>query len=486
VPTADPPMSSAARNVQRPLRPGVAVPTPALPALLLALLAALTSSGCGGSPPPPAAGDEPPAGAVRRPSFIIVDVDTLRADRLGCYGNPRATSPRLDRLAGESLRFAWAFSQAPTTPPSQTSIFTGLYPSSHGVETRKDRLPEAVSTLASVLDGEGYATAAFVDGGYMSRGFGLARGYDVYDDDPGGLAVNGPRAIDWLRRNASDDFLLVVHTYDVHTPYDPPEPYRSLFLGELDAPPTPGFEPTAAVLEEVRRSRWEKPEPIVLPESDVAYSLALYDAGVRYVDDWLGGLLDELARLGIDERTAVVVLSDHGEEFQEHGSVLHDKLYATVNRIPLVLRPPGGGTGRVVDEVVQAIDVMPTLLEMAGAAVPPAVQGRSLAPYLAGGTLPARPAVSESVFYGGQRAVTAEDHRLLYWIRHRRSELYAFRQDPLEQRDLSPELPEVGSELSRELRLWKQRVDAAPPPAAGASSIPPEVEKQLRALGYIQ
>lgn len=474
-----------------------AAPVPA--ALIAVLVAAL--GGCGAPDAGPRRTADPSAaGEPPRPSFLILDIDTLRADRLGSYGNPRATSPEIDAIAAEGTRFAWAFAQAPTTPPSQTSIFTSLYPSSHGVKTRHNRVPKAVHTLAEVLGAGGYRTAAFVDGGYMHRGFGLAQGFDHYDDKPGGLRRNGALALKWLRKTADKPFLLVVHTYDVHSPYLPPYPFRDLFVDDLAEPPTPDFEPTQSVLDEVRRSTWGHREPKLLPERDRQYTLALYDAGIRYADDWVGRFRRTLDELGIDDRTVIVVLSDHGEEFQEHGSVLHDKVYATVTRAPLIIRRPSGigggsngggesgghGGGHVIEGQVEMIDVMPTLLELAGVPAPPELQGRSLVASLDGEEPESEPAFSESTFFKGQRAVSWDRRRLVHWIDKVESELYAYRDDPHEQNDLAAADGDGLADLRRWLRLWKRQVDAQPPPGRERSEMTEEVRRRLTALGYLQ
>ncbi len=485
----------------RPLAVSLTVPlTVSLGALALAAWGCAGPQGTGGAPEPDAtvsaaaagAPAEPEAGTPAEsgppPSIILIDIDTLRADRLSSYGNPRPTSPEIDAVAAEGTRFAWAFAQAPTTPPSQTSILTSLYPSSHGVEDRHDRVPEEVETLAEVLNARGYATAAFVDGGFMHHGFGLDQGFDLYQDAPGGLERIGPRALAWMRRHADRPFLLLVHTYDVHSPYLPPEPYRSLFLGELAEPPTPGFEPDQTTLDTLRRRSWRESGPL-LPARDLAYTVALYDAGIRQVDDWVGELRREMAALGLDRSAVLAIFSDHGEEFFEHGSLLHDKLYTTTARAPLVIRRPGGGTGHVVERPVELIDLMPTLLDLAGVPAPAAAQGRSLAPWLDAGEPPLLPAFSESRMFKGQRAVTGDRYRVIHWIRGirgegPRSELYAYRDDPLEQRDLSAADRTRVDDLHLDLRKWKRRVAAAPPPSDEASTIPEEVLARLRALGY--
>jgi arylsulfatase A-like enzyme len=425
----------------------------------------------------------PPPLEARPHPVIIFDIDTLRADRLGCYGNPRPTSPVIDALAEEGVLFEWAFSQAPTTPPSQASILTSLYPPAHGVRGRLDRLSKEITTLAEVFQAEGLATGAFVDGGYMKRGFGLLQGFQTKVDRRGGLEEIGPKALDWIREHAEENFLLLIHTYDVHTPYDPPEPWRSQFLQGV-APPSPGFEPTTLAMETIRESA-ELGRPIPLSENDIAYALALYDAGIRYVDDWIGRFVTELEALGIYDRSTLVVISDHGEEFQEHGSVLHEKLYSTVTRVPLIIRSPMARSGSLVPDVVETIDLMPTLLEMVGAPALEEAQGRSLVALLRGEELEPEPAFSESRFFGRQRAVTGPSQRLIFSQDSGRIELFRYRQDLDEQEDLASRDPNAVSGFERQLSDWSEWMRSTEMATSEYGELDAEVEEQLRALGYL-
>ena len=448
-----------------------------LPRLALLAAASLAVAACSISDPLP-----------RRPHpIIIVDIDTLRADHLGCYGYQRPTSPNIDAFAAETVRFEWAFSQAPNPPPSQTSILTGLYPSTHGMVFDEDRVPEQVVTLAEVLAARGYRTAGFHDGGYMREVFGIGQGFALYDDSRGqGLAAIGPKVEPWLRDHAGESFLLLIHTYDPHTPYAPPPPFDRAFMDGVAAP-TPGFEPTTKQMNDVRLSKFTK-EPLTLPPNDLAYAMALYDGEIRFVDDWFGRFWKLIEELGLDRRATVVFLSDHGEEFQEHGSVMHKKLYATVTRIPLMIRLPGGRLARAVDEVVESVDLMPTLLELAGAPIPTGVQGSSLLPLLLG-----RPAegphvaFSESPFFGRQRAVTLGGQRMIFTQKTGAVELYDYRADPLEQSDLAGAQP-AGIEPRRQLlEAWEAMVASSPVETAETGQqLDEETLEQLRALGYVQ
>ncbi|MBM3320493.1 MAG: sulfatase [Candidatus Eisenbacteria bacterium] len=453
------------------------------PLILASLLAAslVFSSGCGGGGE---AGKTASIPTGPHP-IILLDIGTLRADHLGAYGYSRPTSPNIDRLASESVVFEWAFSQAPTTAPSQASIFTGIYPSSHRMIDEGSRLVDEATTLAEALAERGYATAAFVDGAYLSPGFGFEQGFALYDNNQGGgLAAVGPKALDWMRKNAPGNFLLLIHTYDVHTPYDPPEPHRSLFLKGLAAP-TEGFEATAEAMEAVRES-FHAGTPRPLAEADLEYAKALYDGGIHYVDAWVGEFLDVLRETGLDKRATVVLFSDHGEEFQEHGSVLHEKLHTTVTRVPLLIRLPGEASAGRVEQFVETIDLMPTLLDLAGAPLPPHVQGESLVPLIRGEGRPPYIAFSESPLLGEQRAVALGGYRMILSKDLHTTRLYNLMEDPLELKDIAGDEPDRTDVLLRHLRSWEEKVELFSFEGGDSAAVGAETLEQLRSLGYVQ
>jgi len=416
---------------------------------------------------------------------IVIDIGTLRADHLGCYGYDRATSPNVDRIATESILFEWSFGQAPMTAPAQASIFTGLYPSSHGMLDETTRLSDEATTLAEAFRDYGYKTAAFVDGGYMSEGLGFEQGFDLYDNSKGGgVAAIGPKVVEWLRANHEENFFLLVHTYDVHTPYAPPEPHRSAFLDGLPAP-SEGFVAGAEEMETVRAS-FESGDPSPLPENDIAHAKALYDGEIHYVDSWLGEFVDLVRELGLDNQATIVVCADHGEEFQEHGSVLHEKLYTSVTRVPLIVRLPAGSAVARVSQVVEMIDLMPTLLELAGAELPAYVQGESLVPLMTGEGQPPYIAFSESPFFGGRRAVAMGGYRMIAGVGGEGAELYDLSADPLEMSDLgSGDERRIGV-FARHLESWEERVASFSFAGGEEASVADETLEQLKSLGYVQ
>ncbi len=448
-----------------------------LAALLLGL-ACLSSPACSPQDPVP-----------RQPHpIIIVDVDTLRADHLGCYGYHRDTSPNIDAFSAESVFFEKAFGQAPSTPPSQTSILTGLYPSSHGMIYDDDRVPLAITTLAEALLAHGYKTAGFHDGGFMRNVFQIGQGFELYDDSDGkGLKRVGPKALEWMRQHAGENFLLFIHTYDPHTPYAPPPPYDTWFMEGVPAP-SPGFEPTSKALEKIRLSKYTK-NPVSLPPNDIAYAKALYDGEIRYVDTWFGEFWEVVRELGLDQRATIVFISDHGEEFQEHGSVLHEKLYTTITRLPLMIRLPGGANARSVPDVVESVDLMPTLLELAGVHIPEEVQGTSLVSLITTGRGSVEPptAFAEWPYYGHRRGVVLGNHHMLFTMRDVEFELYDLDTDPLEQDNIAPRNPATLAVMWSHLEAWQAAVDNQPPPREAESTpLDEETIDSLKALGYVQ
>jgi len=313
--------------------------------------AAILAAALGGCSPQP-----------QPPNLLVVSVDTLRADHLGAYGYSRPTSPFFDELARSGTLFERAFVQVPGTLPSHMSMFTGLYPAQHGVYPPDSVLSAEIATLPEILRRHGYRTGGFTEGGYIAGSFGFSRGFDAFDDE----VVRTERAFEatlakgfaFLDEVGEDEpFFLFLHTYAVHDPYEPPAEYRGLFW---DDPIPDTFPPSGANLVAVNRGRLA-----VTPEA-VRYYEALYDAGIRYVDDQLRRLWKRLQATGLDRRTVVVITSDHGEEFLEHGHLVHEQNYAETTHVPLLVLAPGRPGGGRVGALVESVDLAPSLLDLAG------------------------------------------------------------------------------------------------------------------------
>jgi arylsulfatase A-like enzyme len=323
--------------------------------------------------------------------FILISLDTLRADHLGAYGYHRPTSPFIDFLAARSTLFENAVVQLPGTLPSHMSIFTGLYPGEHAVYPGAALSPR-IPTLPEVFRAHRFRTGGHVEGGYVKGSYGFARGFEEWTDaDPmqeqQGRLVKSPESVkrtfaaglDFLKRmQGSDAFFLFLHTYSIHDPYDPPEPYRSRFWkGE---PPRGAFPPDGPEL-----AAFNGGGRTLAPEG-LEYYTSLYDAQINYTDDVLRQFFAGLEELGIADSVTVVLTSDHGEEFAEHGKLAHEQVYHESLHVPLLIRLPGQSAARRVSTLVQSIDIAPTLYELAS--IPPggrpAMSGRSLAPLLQG------------------------------------------------------------------------------------------------------
>ena len=380
--------------------------------ILLTLLSC-TALGCSGS-------SEEPLPLSDGPNIIFVSIDSLRQDHLGCYGYPHPTSPTIDRLAAGGVRFETAVATTSWTLPSHAAMFTGLFDSTHGLVDNGLRLKDQHNTLAEALREVGYRTAGFFGGPYLHPVFGLGQGFDTYQScmtqledslsDEGVRAqsqapvgashadVTGPRTerevARWLdEQEAQGDsdrpFFLFLHLWDVHYDYIAPEEYVLMF--------DPDYE---GDLDGVRFM--QNPRIVQgMDKRDKQHLLALYDAEIRFTDDVLGRILDDLEQRGELEDTLVVITADHGEEFFDHGRKGHQHtLYDEVIRVPLVFSWPGRLDAAVVTEQVRTIDLMPTLLSIAGLTRQPKMQGRSLLPLLTGGTLEPADALSELLVDG--------------------------------------------------------------------------------------
>jgi arylsulfatase A-like enzyme len=388
-----------------------------------------------------------PACGAPPANVVIVTLDTTRADRLAPFGMMDVPMPHLERLAAEGTTFDRAITASPLTLPSHSTLFTGLLPPAHGVRDNAD-LPLAASrtTLAEVLGAAGFRTAAFVASAVLAPDRGLAQGFDTYGSvdlaagrfqRPAGEVVDD--AVAWLRSTGGSRFLLWVHLYDPHRPYDPPEPFRS---------------------------RYSDP----------------YVGEVAFAESQLGRLLDTLREQWLLDRTIVVVAADHGESLGEHGELEHGfSLYDGVVRVPLVMRVPGARPRRVA-EVVGLADVMPTVLDLLGVAAPPG-DGVSLAGLVKGEhTGLDLEAYSESLYpqrFGSRGLFSLRDARYKL-IEAPVPELYDLERDPFEAHDIAGDRPQVVAAMRRRLAVL---AGSTQEPLAGAVSR--DLRERLAALGYV-
>jgi arylsulfatase A-like enzyme len=338
-------------------------------------LIALAAAGLGAC----RAGETRPPLAPTR-GILLISLDTLGARHLGAYGSDRETSPFFDSLARQGVLFENAIVQYPSTLVSHVSIFTGLYPQQHGVYPPASRLSPQIATLPARLRDHGFITGAFTEGGYVTAEFGFDRGFDEFSAvEPVGkrhVEKTFAAGLDFLeRREAGERFFLFLHTYAVHDPYQPPGSYDGMFW-EGEAPEIPfSFGP---FLRSVNLGRFP------MPPQGAAYYRAQYEAELRYLDDVLGEFFARLDELGLRDETTIVVTSDHGEEFLDHGRLAHHQVYPETLWVPLLVLHPEISTGVRVTDLVESVDLAPTLYDLAGVPLPEPMAGESLRPLLEG------------------------------------------------------------------------------------------------------
>jgi arylsulfatase A-like enzyme/Flp pilus assembly protein TadD len=403
-------------------------------------------------------------------SVLLITVDTLRADRLGCYGARNVRTPAMDALAAEGVRFENAYAQVPMTLPSHAVILSGTYPMYNGVrDFTSPGLPPNVGIIAEPFQHQGFQTAAFVSAFVVDSTWGFGRGFETYNDhfDPRQFETRNPgsverradetvdRTLAWFGARASNGnstkpFFLWLHLFDPHSDYNPPEPYRSRYAGRL------------------------------------------YDGEVAYTDSQLARLFSYLRKMGMYDRTLIVLLSDHGESLGEHGEDEHGFfIYNSTIQVPMIFKLPRGmGTPRVVEQPVETIDVAPTLLELLRIRDPISrqFQGISLASLIQG-KRPAsvRPVYSESYYprnsfgWSPLRSITARQSR---YIEAPKPEVYDLSVDPVEKNNLYTQRRAEAAALRNQLLEFERRYSAKLERATGPP-LSAETLERLKSLGYV-
>jgi len=406
-----------------------------------------------------------PAVAGDKPNVVVVTLDTVRADRMGFLGSKAGLTPNLDALAGKAVVFERAYSQAPITTVSHASILSGTYPQFHRVNDFGVPLPPTLPWLPDLLGASGYKTAAFVGSLVLDPRNGTApgfdRGFETYDagflirrgkDDRyqtmerRGEEVMG-RALAWLEKQQRGPFLLWVHLYDAHDPYEPPAAYARKFGAKS------------------------------------------YDGEVAYVDAQVGRLIEALRTRSLLDGTLVAVLADHGESLGEHGESKHGVfLYDSTIHVPLLLKlPQGRGAGVRVSTRARLVDLVPTVLETAGVAVPSSVQGESLLPLLQAGRAAERDAYAETDYpsraFGWSSVASWRVEKFLF-VKAPRPELYDLATDPGETRDLAGERGPVVERIAAKMEEFRRKTGGASDEPGKAAGVDPALAERLAALGY--
>lgn len=409
-------------------------------------------------------------------NVIFISMDTLRADRLGCLGHGRGLTPNLDRIASEGSLFTNAFASDIPTQPSHTAIFTGRFGINTSIVSHfhpAARLDAEVSWLPTVFRKADYATGA-VDHLFAMKDW-FMRGYADYMPPPGRSRSPGSVIVDmgthWLDEHQKDDFFLFLHFWDAHIPYVPPQPFKHRYTRSSALHRDP-------LIEEKLRSRPTFPlfaqnlynHLDFLP--NVEYVADLYDAEVAYLDYEIGRLFDHLRRVGVLDKTMVVLFGDHGENMTEHDAWFdHAGLYDSVVHVPLIIWAPGVVPESEVTALVSTVDVKPTVLDFLGMPAVPGLDGRSLRSLTEGKTATHRDVVflSESTWQA-KRGIRTPDWKFIRCVDpgvYARDgvEVYDIRLDPAEQTNLADTRPEVALRMDAMLTEWiTEQLDGRPDP----------------------
>lgn len=444
---------------------------------------------------------------VKPVPVILISIDTLRADHLHCYGYERPTSPNIDALARDGVLFSRVYAPSSWTLPSHVSLLTSLYCFNHQVETGLDRLSPELITLADIFRENGYYCAAFTGGGFLSTVYGYSRGFDLYRDDLGGVfqqegaAQVAQATLEWLNQSKDLPFFLFIHTYQPHSPYACPYPYKARFL-----PPEAKWGNLDLIGYLGGKQGIFKP----LPPEEKENIIALYDGEILYTDEVLiGRLLAALKELGLYQQSLIILTSDHGEEFYEHRSWGHGQdLYEESLRIPLIIKfPENSQANKRIEEAVRLIDVLPTIvdfLKLKTDNLLASVDGQTLWPVIQGKEQKGREALAElagnilnshlprrtALYSGGKKLIVNEEfspEAVKFFSfpppELPRVELFDLSKDPRETKNLAAEEPAVVRQF---LRRLEELYQSARQLEKRKARLTRKLKEQLRALGYLK
>ncbi len=436
------------------------------------VLAMVAVAGCGR--PPAETRDWPP------PNVLLISLDALRADHLSAAGYLRHTSPFLDELAARGTRYSHASVNTHGTPSSHTTMLSSLYQETHRVwadpasgDRRAPAIPNDVELVQEVFHDAGYTTAAVTGGGWMSASYGFSRGFDLFSDQGRDADQGAALLADSLQLAAEQGrpIFAFFHTYQVHSPYLPPARYRTLY-GEF--PST--IEPTSEALRPLSATAARQLAP-----TDFDFLISQYDGEIRFLDDCLRSMFRQLGEIGFLDNAVVLITADHGEEFGDHGGLLHrGTLFDELVRVPFIVLGRGVPAGVVDPALVSTVDIAPTLLAAAGIAPPASMEGRDVR-------------APSPTPWAGQRTF-AQYRNALYSIRtprfkliqHHGGQLQLFDlvDDPRERRNLATARPALAARLEAELDAWQRARPRLGDEATARTEINPATEPQPRPMGY--
>ena len=479
----------------------------------------------------------------KTPNVIFISLDTLGANHLSSYGYSKKTSPYIDKMATQGVLFEEAFSHSKWTLPSHMSMMTSTYPYVHGVNAKEKILDSSFVTMAEMLKQNGYYCGAFVDrnkSSHIGADHGFDQGFDFYEHFPERfnryekLFVLGHmlnfveefllrydipivhsekftnEVLSWLEHYSKrKPFFLFLHYDDIHSeaysklPYLSPTPYNTMHMPEYQGDITGCDEDgDCSSIYLTKLSRKLREDPYYVSKEDIEYIVSLYDGGISYVDYQIGMLLEGIEKLGIDENTLIIVTSDHGEAFLEHGIFLHGQFYDEIIKVPLIMKYPGIlPAGKRIKPIASLIDIFPTVLDLLNIKTIDQIQGTSLLPSIFQDTKK-----KANIVFGGldkrivenmpTRFVRTDSFKLITrkFIDSGkiRKELYNLNSDPIESINILEEETEIANKLEKYLTIWDQDCENLRESIVSYDKPPKTLEldektmRELKSLGYIK
>ena len=432
---------------------------------------------------------------VQKPNIILIVVDTLRTDHVGCYGYHRNITPNIDKLAQEGILFRNAISSAPWTAPSVATMLTSQYPCVLGIRNHCVVIDSRFPLISEVLKQHGYATHGIVSHAFLSANLGFAKGYDSYDEGPasshGGISSPAVtyKAVSFLQKKHEEPFFLFAHYFDPH--------YNFRLHGEYNYYPSyKGAVRDNHPILPLRQIRHS------LSKDDIKYLLALYDSEIAFTDAHIGQLLDELKKQGLYEDSIIIITSDHGEEFMERGWIGHSiTLYQELIHVPLIMKLPRC-KARIIDSPVGLIDIAPTIYQYMGLKTPDGSEGKPLdiSPHASITTRPIFSETFKTALLGDRiekivvpiiafRSIISGNSKLIYDEKKDLEQIYDLSEDPDERSNLAGQHGTQNKRLKALLSEWIDYVEAKQkrgPTQSEKELFTPEQRKQLESLGYLR
>ena len=427
---------------------------------------------------------------AKKPNIILIVIDTLRADHLGCFGYHRNTSPNIDAFAAESVLFTKAVCTAPWTTPSIASIMTSCYSSTLGMSGPPKPIPPQFPCLAEVLGQNGYTTFGLVSHLYAAGRLGFARGFDAFDESfmAGHHAVSSSsvtgRALTFLKQERRKPFFAFLHYFDPH--------YNYVLHSKYDFYPDYKGDVTSG--DDIKSLRGRIGD---LSADDLGYLQALYDSEVAHTDEHVGRLLEEIKKLGLYDNSIIIITSDHGEELGERGHIGHRiKLYQEMIHVPLMIKPPGA-PAKVFDRYVSLLDLAPTILKCVDLSMPDGIEGVPI-DLTTLDHFADRAVFSETNWSQYVDSVIFKGQKLIYYRKRdpefekpllkTAEQFYDLSKDPGEEKILTAEPVDIERSIRGLLLKWFNRIskNRSPRPQTGKPLFNEEEMKKLKSLGYVR